>query len=125
MFGAQSSVFVYAASAYSGKSVDKFNFDIREGVYVLNRKIRKAFDKLPFPDMVREGGNLFHLEVGEGVDHLDLEVGEGVDHLDLDVGVMRHHLDLAAELDAIVIAILGNSSCKAHGRNQQYEHCSN
>ena len=114
MFAAQSSVFVYAASAHSGKSVDKFNFDIREGVYVLNRKIRKAFDKLPFPDMVREGGNLFHLEVGEGVDHLDL-----------DVGVMRHHLDLAAKLDAIVIAILGNSSCKAHGRNQQYEHCGN
>lgn len=111
---AHNPLFFYAASAHSGKSVDKFNFDIREGVYVLNRKIGKAFDKLPFPDMVREGVNPFHLEVGEGVDHLDL-----------DVGVMRHHLDLAAELDAIVIAILGNSSCKAHGRNQQYEHCGN
>ena len=36
-------LFFYAASAHSGKSVDKFNFDIREGVYVLNRKIGKAF----------------------------------------------------------------------------------
>ena len=75
MFDAQSSVFVYAASAHSGKSVDKFNFDIREGFYVLNRKIGKAFDKLPFPDMVREGVNPFYLEVREGVDHLDLDVG--------------------------------------------------
>ena len=86
-------------SSYSQKAGNELDGDVGEAVYVLDGKVFSIADKLPFADIIREGGDRFYFKVSKGIHHFDFYVSSIVDNL-----------DFAAKEDAVVVSISGNGA---------------
>ena len=99
-------------SSYSRKAGNELDGDVGEAVYVLDGKVFSIADKLPFADIIREGGDRFYFKVSKGIHHFDFYVSSIVDNL-----------DFAAKEDAVVVSISGNGvGCMGKRNYSQRQH---
>jgi hypothetical protein len=106
----------FILSADAGEGVHEFDADVRKAVHELYREIFAVVHKLPFSDVIGEGGYRLHFEVRKGGHHLYFDVREGV-----------YHPHPSGEADVFEITVPVNGTCRLRCAScqQEKEQCEN